>query len=201
MVNKLELLTKILSTYNLFLIVASFILNPHVFYVCFRSKRLRRTSTFKLLAFGSLNDMLVMIAWNQESFTNAYFSLYPYTRSLAYCRLVSVFIQFTSLELESWMLVSISLDRLFSMSFQKWSTHWFTGSRPIVYAATLALLISSTNFVGLFAGGFSYRLNQTDVVQCFQTPPGFQIDWYFILSQVREYFGHLLFSKQIKPNK
>ena len=180
----IDLFTKIFSTYNLFLILASFILNPLVLFICLKSKKLRSTSTFQLLAFSSLNDTLSVIGWNQESFTNAFFALYPYSRSLAYCRFVSVFIQFSSLELESWMLFSISFDRLLSLMIKKWSKHYFGGIRPLIFATALAIFIWSINFISLFTGGFSYTSNGTEIVQCFQTPPGFAIDWYHIMSQV-----------------
>lgn len=180
----IDLITKIFSTYNLFLIVASFILNPLVLYICLKSKRLRSTSTFKMLAFSSLNDMLVMIGWNQESFTNAFFDLHPYSRSLTYCRLVSVFIQFSSLEFESWMLVSISLDRFLAMSVKKWCKTNFAGPRPYIYTAMLALLIWAINFVSLFSSGYIETVNNTDIVHCFATPPHLNVDWYHIMSQV-----------------
>ena len=180
----IDLINKIFSTYNLFLILASFILNPLVLFICLKSKRLRSTSTFKLLAFNSVNDILTVIGWNQESFTNAFFAFYPYSRSLAYCRFVSVFIQFSSLEIESWLLFSISFDRLLSLMFKKWSKHYFVGLRPFIFAFALTIFIWSINFVSLFTGGTSYMSNGTEIVQCFQTPPDFTIDWYHIMSQV-----------------
>ena len=184
----IDVFTKIFATYNLMLIVASFILNPLVLFICLKSKKLRSISTFKLLALGSVNDLMTVIAWNQESFTNAFFSLYPYSRSIWYCRIVSVFIQFTSLSFESWMLVSVSLDRFLSMMVKKWTKHYFTGSRPFVFVVLLWICIASINFNEVFYGGHSSVSNGTEIVVCFETPPEMPIDWYHIMSQVDKIF-------------
>lgn len=175
---------KIFATYNLFLLIVTFILNPLVFLICVKSQKLRSTSTFKLLAFSSINDILVCIAWNFECFTNAFFSLEYYYRSLFYCRWISVFLQFTTLEIESWMLVSISLDRFLSLSVKKWSKHYFNGARPFIYSALLTFVIVAINFNEVFLSGFSYEVNGTEIVVCYQTPPEQSINWYYIMSQV-----------------
>lgn len=183
----IDIFTKIFAIYNLVLVVATFILNPLVLFICVRSKKLRSTSTFKLLAFSSINDILVCLAWNQECFTNTFFNLYYYFRSLFYCRWISVFLQFTTLEIESWMLVSISLDRFLSLAVKKWSKHYFNGARPFIYSALLTFVIVAINFNEVFLSGFSYEVNGTEVVVCYQTPPGQSIDWYHIMSQVQIY--------------
>ena len=118
------ILTKTFSIYNLFLVICTFILNPAILFICLKSKKLRSTSTFKLIAFGAINDILVCLGWNLQCFMNAYFDLQPYFKNLFYCRWISVFLQFTTLEIESWILVSISFDRILSLSFKKWSNYY-----------------------------------------------------------------------------
>lgn len=186
-----DVFSKILAVYTLILIVASVILNPLVLFICLKSKKLRSTNTFKLLAFAAINDLLVCLAWDQESFTNTFFQLYPYFKSLFYCRWISVFLQFTTNEIESWMLVSISLDRLLSLSFKKWNTHFFNGLKPFIFASGLAFVIAAINFIEGFTSGFSYFDNGTEVVVCFVTPPEFSIDWYTIMEQVTIYNNFL----------
>lgn len=180
----IETFSKIFAILNLTLIVASFILNPIVLYICIKSKKLRTISTFKMLAFSSVNGMLTMIGWSQESFTNAFFSLYPYTRNLWYCRIITIFLQFSSLEFQSWMLVSISLDRLLWMTVRRWRKHYFNGFKPIVYSSFLAIFILAINSNQLFYGGNKVDVNGTTVIVCNESPTDQSIDWYKITSQV-----------------
>ena len=180
----IETFSKIFAVYNLILIVASLILNPIALFICIKSKKLQSISTFKLLAFSSVSDMLTMIGWNQESFTNAFFSLYPYTRSLWYCRLVTIFLQFSTLEYQSWMLLSISLDRLLLMTVRRWRKYYFNGFKPIIYSSFLAVFIIAINSNQLFYGGNKVVVNETTLIVCQQSEPDQSIDWYKITSQV-----------------
>ena len=180
----IDVFMKIFGAYNLILIVASFILNPLVLFVCLKSKKLRSISTFKLLALGSINDLMTVIAWNQESFTNAFFSLYPYSRSIWYCRIVSTFLQTTSLSFESWMLVSVSLDRFLSMMVKKWTKYYFAASRPFVYVVLLWICIAAIYFNDVFFGGYSSIINGTEIIVCYKTSPEIPINWYYAMSQV-----------------
>lgn len=179
-----DTLNRIFSIYNLLLIVCAFILNPFILYICLKSKKLRSSSTFKLLAFGAVNDLLTCLGWNQECFVNAFWDLHLYYKNLFYCEWISVFLQYTTLEIESWLLVSISLDRFLSLSIKKWSKHYFTGNRPFIYAAVLALLIIALNFNEVFLSGYIITEDGVEMVMCYETPPGNSIDWYRIMTQV-----------------
>lgn len=179
-----DTLNKIFSIYNLLLIVCAFILNPFILYICLKSKKLRSSSTFKLLAFGAINDLLTCLGWNQECFVNAFWDLHLYYKNLFYCEWISVFLQYTTLEIESWLLVSISLDRFLSLCFKKWSKHYFAGNRPFIYAAVLALLIIALNFNEVFLSGYIITEDGVQMVMCYETPPGNSIDWYRIMTQV-----------------
>lgn len=184
----IDTLTKVFGSYNLLLIVATFILNPFVLFVCLKSKALRSSSTFKLLAFSSLNDIIVCLIWNQESFTNAFFNAQFYVESLFYCRWISVFLQYTTLLIESWMLVSISLDRLLSLTIKNWSKKYFRGARPYLYAVFLTSFMIALNFNEIFLGGYSVTVNGTVIVVCYQSPPDQSINWYYVMSQVKKLF-------------
>ena len=189
----IETFSKIFAILNLILIVASFILNPLVLYICIKSKKLRTISTFKMLAFSSVNGMLTVIGWSQESFTNAFFSLYPYTRSLWYCRLITIFLQFSTLEYQSWMLVSISLDRLLWMTVRPWRKHYFNGFKPIIYSSFLAIFILAINSNQLFYGGNKVDVNGTAVIVCNESPTDQSTDWYKITSQVFNFITNITF--------
>ena len=179
----ITLFTKITASFNLLLMVGSSILNPMVFYICTRSKRLRSTSTFKILAISSLNDFFCNLPWNQEAFTNSFFDLQSPFRSLFYCRWISVFLQFSSFEFTSWLMVSISLDRLLSMTFKKWSKTVFVGVKPVIYSGILAFIILAINFHEVFTSGYNFDLNGTEIIVCYDNPPG-EFPSYVTMSQV-----------------
>lgn len=179
----IEVLTKIFAIYNLLLIVVSIVFNPVVLFICARSKKLRSTSTFKLIAFSAVNDLLTSIVWNLESFTDTFFEMNLYFRSIIYCRWISVFFQYATSQLESWLLVTISVDRLFSLTFKNWSKHFFKAYRPIIFSFLLALIIICINLNEVFTIGFTYRVNGTEIVACYQTRPN-EIDFYNIMSKV-----------------
>lgn len=179
--------TKVFGVYNLFLIICTFVFNPCIIYICLKSKKLRSNSTFKLIAFGAVNDILVCLGWNQECFVNGFFDLHFYFKNLFYCRWISVFLQFTTLEIESWLIVSISLDRFLSLTIKKWSKNYFVGKWPFIYAVVLSLFIIALNFNEVFLSGFSINVNGTELVICYTTPPGNSIDWYHVMTQVGDF--------------
>lgn len=181
------LFTKISSIFNLLLMVSSSLLNPLVFLICVKSKRLRSTSTFKLLAVSSINDFFCNLPWNQEAFTNSFFDFQSPFRSLFYCRWISVFLQFSSFEFTSWLLVSVSVDRLLSMTIKPWSKTMFNGSKPVIYAIVLAFIILAINFHEVFTAGYSFVVNGTEIVVCYSNPPG-EYPWYVTMSQVTLFF-------------
>ena len=181
--NLIQLFTKITGSYNLLLIIVSCVLNPMVFFICVKSKRLRSTSTFKLLAIGAINDFICNLPWNQEAFTNSFFNLQSPYLSLFYCRWISVFLQFSSFEMTSWLLVSISLDRYLSMMVKKWSKHWFVGPRPVIFGILLAIVIIAINFNEGFTAGYSTIENGTEIVTCYENPDD-EFQWYLTLSEV-----------------
>lgn len=180
--------TKISASFNLALMVSSCILNPLVFFICVKSKRLRETSTFKLLAISSINDFLSNLPWNQEAFTNSFFDLQSPYRSLFYCRWISVFLQISCFEITSWILVSISADRLLSMMFKKWSKSWSNGPKPVIYDCVLVFIILAINFHEVFTSGYSFYLDGTEVVVCYASPEG-QYPWYDTMAQVKILFN------------
>lgn len=181
--NNIILFTKITASYNLLIVILSCILNPLIFFICVKSNKIRSTSTFKLLAIGAINDFLAAIPWNFIAFTNSFFDFYPFAKSLFFCRVISIFIQFTCLQLTSWLLVSISLDRFLSMVIKQWSKRWFSGSRPVIYGLFLALFIIAVNFNVVFTAGFSFTLNGTEIIFCFANRPD-EFQWYNLMSQV-----------------
>ena len=185
-----DIIGKILAVYNLALIFISVILNPLVLFICVNSKNLRSTSTFKLLAFGSINDILTCIPWNWENFAYTFFGLLLGTKNLTYCRWVPTFLQYSTIELASWLFVSISCDRFLSLSLPRWRNHYFNGIKPVIFASLLTLFIFGINLNEIFTVGYTYMDNGTEVIQCFGNLPD-QFPWYYTMSQVNKQYNIL----------
>ena len=190
--------TNIFAYYCLFTTIASIILNPLVMIICLKSKRLRSNSTFKLLTINAINDILVCLSWNQESFTRTILKyIFNSPESIYYCRWVSIFLQYTTLDIQSWIMVSISVDRLLSMTVNKWSKFYFTGYRPYIYAAILSLFMIALNVHELFTIGYIFDYNEIYkyyynftynysilYVKCHQTNRVYKFNWYEFANQV-----------------
>ena len=179
----IDILTKIFSCYNLILIIASIIFNPIVLFICLKSKKLRSISTFKLLTVNSITDILICLPWNFENFA-ANFKFYPTHKSLFYCRWISIYLQVMMIHIESWLLLSISVDRLLSLSFNKWSKSIFINSRPYIFCVCLILFFFGLDFHRSLIGGYEVVVNGTESVICFVTRPGNSADWSKIESEV-----------------
>ena len=160
--------------------VVSIILNPLVIIIILKSERLRTTSTFKILTVSAVNDMLVCLSWNLEMFLYTLFNYEPVNESVFYCRWLSNFLQLTTLSIESWLLLSISVDRLLSLKVKKWSKFYFNGYRPYIFAVLLCFTMAAIHFFEVFTIGYSYFDNetQTEIFVCYTTHPSLGYDWY-----------------------
>jgi hypothetical protein len=125
-------LTRIVAWYHLILLVVSVILNPFVLFICLKSPKLRSIRTFKLLDVNSINDILVCLEWNLADFNNKILNFNASLRSLAYCCAMTFFLQYSTMQLNSWMLVSISLDRYLTVTVRRWTTHYSLLAFPIL---------------------------------------------------------------------
>lgn len=179
-----DILAKIFAAYALVLIIAAILLNPIVCYVCLRSAKLRHTSTFKLLAFASINDMLTCLVWNEGDFAHTLFGVTWSKYSPFYCMWIAIFFQYTTLQIASWMLVTISFDRLMSLSLNVWTRYCFNGIKPFVFSTILVFFIVGVNINEGFTTGYFMNKNGTQVFVCYSNPHG-SFPWYDIMSQVR----------------
>lgn len=180
----IDTLSQIFSYICIIEVGLSVILNPLVIFICLKSKRLRSISTFKLLVVSAFNDVLVCIPWNIQSFTATIFNYYPTYNSLFYCRWLSAFLQNTTFNIESWLLLSISVDRLLSMVVKKWRRIYFSGYRPYFYSIFLCLFMIGINFHEVFTTGYLYYNNGTELVACNSTNPAYSFDWFAFRVQV-----------------
>ena len=182
----IDTVSKIFSVYAGIEIVASIILNSLVIVIILKSERLRTTSTFKILVVSAVNDMLVCFPWNIGLFMRNIIKYTPIFQSVFFCNWISIFLQFTTLSIESWLLLSISVDRLLSLKVKKWSKFYFNGYRPFIFAVLLCLTITGINLFEVFTIGYTYFDNktQTEIFVCYTTNPYFSYDWYSFATQV-----------------
>lgn len=179
----LDVFLKILASYSLLLIIYGTILNSFLFYVCLRSRKLRSTSTFKLLASVSISDTLSLFMWMQEHFVSTFFNIYFPHRSLFYCQTISIWVQYSTLQFSSWMYMSISLDRYLSLIVRKWRQLFSRRPWPFVYSVVLAFCICAINLNENWTAGLIEAVNGTEVIFCFVTKIN-QFDWIKLMSEV-----------------
>ena len=178
--NIIDIFSKIFSCLSIAETALAVILNPLVLIIILKSKRLRSTSTFKILAVNAVNDILTSLGWNIEFFVYTMFNYVPSFTYLFFCRGFVSFLAYTTLSIETWILLAISVDRLLSMTVKKWSKFYFSGYRPYIFTLCLCLFIAGLNFHQLFTVGYSYFDTdaQSEIVMCYVTNPVYSYDWY-----------------------
>ena len=182
----IETITNVLSYLTIFETLSAIVLNMIIVIICLKSQRLRSKSTFKILTVGAINDLLTCIPWNLNVFLVNVFKYFLFLESQIYCRWISNFLQYTTLNIQSWILLSISIDRLLSMVVKKWSKFYFKGYRPYIFALLLYFSIAGINFFEVFTVGYSFYNNQTqtEMFLCYASNPALGYDWYTFSTQV-----------------
>jgi hypothetical protein len=105
MINIFLLMNKILGVYALFITVLGTLLNLFSFFICLRIKR---NTTFIFMASFSLANAFCLYWWNLNNFLKEFVYVDLLAISVWVCR-VGNFVQFTSLEIAAWHLVSYRL--------------------------------------------------------------------------------------------
>ena len=188
--NIIDTISKVFSCLCIVETVFGIILNMIIVILCLKSQRLRTNSTFKMFVVGAINDMLISVPWNLDIFALTMFNYLLPDQSHFYCRWISNFLQYTTLSIESWLLLSISIDRLLSMVVKKWTKFYFSGYRPYIFAVLMCFLIAGINFFEVFTVGYSFYNNQTqtEMFLCYASNPSLGYDWYTFSTQVSYLF-------------
>lgn len=191
--NAVIIVSKIFASICIIEAVSGLVFNLLVLIIILSSRRLRSTSTFKILAVSAINDIVVSIPWNQEDFFSTMFNYSASYSSLFYCRWIANFSEYTTLSIESWIVLSISVDRLLSLTVKKWSKFYFSGYRPYIFAVLLCFIITALNFHLGFTAGYSIFDNetQTETIICYVTDPAIGYDWYGFAAKVSVIVSHL----------
>ena len=89
-----------------------------IFIVCMK---LKDNTTFMIMRFLSVSDIITLYFWNLNQVADSLFNLDLLNYNLYYCKFLQ-FSQFTSLQISAWMLVLICFDRYLTISSISWKT-------------------------------------------------------------------------------
>ncbi|CAF0777222.1 unnamed protein product [Rotaria sordida] len=156
-----------LSIYALVLIIVGTVGNLLTISVLFR-RNLRRFVTVRYLIAASICDIISLYGWNLNSFYKFNISRFNGNiedLSLIHCRLIS-FMTFAALQLSSWCLTAVSLDRALSLFWLQWKQTFGRLRYTKYYIIFLTFICIALNSHVLFLNG--YRKSSGTIV-CYST--------------------------------
>ena len=98
-----DILKKIVSAYNMFLIIAGTLFNLFTIFI-FMKKEFRITSAFRLYIFNIIFDTFGLYHWNIRQFILYFWKIDYQNVYLFYCSFTS-YAQISSFEISAWFLV------------------------------------------------------------------------------------------------
>lgn len=143
---------------------------------------LRRYTTMRYLIAVALADLCSLYSWNLNLFYKHLIN--PYQNdiedlSIFTCRLIS-YMAFVSLELSSWYLTLVSLDRCLNIHFLFWNRQFGQAKYSVYIILTITILILGLNFHLLLFNGYRevncQPLGKRTCVVCYAT----ETDRYYI---------------------
>ncbi len=117
---------------------------------------LRQYTTMRYLTAVAIADLCSLYSWNLNLFYKHLINPYQNDledNSIISCRIIS-FMAFVSLELSSWYLTLVSLDRCLNIHFLFWHQQWGKTKYSIYIILTITIIILSLNTHLLFLNGY-----------------------------------------------
>ncbi|CAF2523895.1 unnamed protein product [Rotaria sp. Silwood2] len=156
-----------LSLYALLLIIVGTTGNLLTIIVLLR-RNLRRLVTIRYLIVVSICDTVSLYGWNLNDFYK--FNLSPDNDnieelSITHCRVMS-FMTFVSLQLSSWCLTAVSLDRALSLYFLHWKQSYGKVKYTKYYISILTFICIALNSHILFLNGY---VTSAGNIKCYAT--------------------------------
>ncbi|UJR32913.1 hypothetical protein I4U23_020374 [Adineta vaga] len=164
-----RIVIRLLSFYALILVVIGTLGNLLTIIILCR-RNLRRFVTMRYLIAVSVCDIISLYGWNLNNFykftiSSNYKNLEE--KSLVHCRVMS-YLTFVGLQLSSWCLTAVSLDRCLSLYFLTWKHKYGKLSRAKYHIAILTVICLLLNSHILFFNG--YRTDPPDnSIRCYRT--------------------------------
>lgn len=149
---------KVLSFYTIVLIIIGTICNLTSFFIMLK-KNIRKYSCMRYLCILCLTDTIVLYQWNLNTFFKYNLSVPPGYKdleeiSLFWCRWIS-YLAFSSLQLSSWLLSMVSLDRLMIVYLPMWKSFINKKNRVNILIFFIVVTIFSLNMHLLFLNGYT----------------------------------------------
>ncbi|CAF0914340.1 unnamed protein product [Adineta ricciae] len=164
-----RIVIRCLSFYALILVIIGTLGNFLTIIVLCR-RNLRRFVTMRYLIAVSVCDIISLYGWNLNNF-------YKFTissngtnleeKSLVHCRVMS-YLTFVGLQLSSWCLTAVSLDRCLSLYFLTWKHKYGKLARTKYHIAFLAIICLLLNSHILFVNGFRTGPPE-NTIRCYRT--------------------------------
>ncbi|CAF1198107.1 unnamed protein product [Adineta steineri] len=163
------IIIRCLSIYALILVIVGTVGNLLTIFILCR-KNLRRYVTMRYLIAVSVCDIISLYGWNLNNF-------YKFTissnndnleeLSLVHCRIMS-YMTFVGLQLSSWCLTAVSIDRCLSLYFLTWKQSYGKLSRTKYHIGILTVICLLLNSHILIFNG--YRIDSPNfTIKCYVT--------------------------------
>ncbi|CAF0822375.1 unnamed protein product [Adineta steineri] len=143
------------AIYALLLIIVGTIGNALTIIILLR-RNLRQYTTMRYLTAVATADLCSLYSWNLNLFYKHLINPYQNDledNSIFLCRLIS-FIAFVSLELSSWYLTLVSVDRCLNIHFLFWNRQLGRADRSTYIILIVTIIIISLNIHLLFLNGY-----------------------------------------------
>ena len=129
--------------------------NGLTIFILLRSK-LRETTTMRYLTAVAIADLCSLYSWNLNLFYKHLIDPYQNDledHSMVSCRFIS-FVGFVSLQLSSWYLTLVSIDRCMNIHFLFWHRGFGRADRSTYIIIPTTIIILTLNFHLLFLNGY-----------------------------------------------
>jgi hypothetical protein len=168
-----------LGVYDLCLIIFSTLGNVLIILVCMR---IRNNTTFTFLRCLAISDLFTLFNWNLNGMLICLFDINLFDASIAFCKFAS-FVQYVTLLVSAWILVTLSFDRYFSMAWANWKTVYLTPRRAGYLSAGILVFFAAINVHVFFTYGRIVQIatNGTSLSECDGT---YKIEFYRVWSWV-----------------
>lgn len=143
-----EVFFKTLGIYALLLSISGTICNS---LILLTTRQIKQQNSFIYLRFLAVSDLLSLFYWNLDKFISTWSGFSYQSMSMGVCK-VGTWLQYTTLQYSSWMLVILALDRYLCVHKPNW-IRFLTPTKAFVLSYAVLLFCSLINSNLLFTLG------------------------------------------------
>lgn len=156
-----EVFFKTLGIYALLLSICGTICNSLIFLT---TRQIKQQNTFIYLRFLAVSDLLSLFYWNLDKFISTWSGFSYQSMSMSVCK-VGTWLQYTTLQYSSWMLVVLALDRYLCVHKPNWM-RFLTQTKAFVLSYAVLLFCSLINSNLLFTLGIMKESENSSHLLC-----------------------------------